>query len=107
MADLKLMTFAAAKDHVKNKLANDPRWLVAGLIAIYKRQTEDEQRAEQTELHNNVGFNSADAEILTGFAKQWLTREWFSDKQMAILRRKMGKYAGQLARIAREEPATA
>ena len=101
--DLKAMSFKEAKNIVRDKLATDPRWLVKGLVAIYKRQTADEQRVEHTELRNQVGFNSADSNMLTGFAKQWMQREWFSDKQIGILKRKMAKYAGQLAKIARDE----
>lgn len=90
-----------AKEFVKHKLQTDKAWLVRGLMAIFARQTADEQRVEQTTDRNDIGFNSADSEILTSFAKQWGDRNWLSDKQMAILQRKMGKYAGQLVRIAR------
>lgn len=96
-------TFANAKSLVKGKLANDPAWLIAGMLALYGRQTEDEQSAQHTKYRNARGFNSADSEILTSFSLQWKRRTWLSDKQMAILRRKMSKYAGQLARIARGE----
>lgn len=98
---IKSAGFNEAKKIVRDKLLTDPAWLVRGLLAIYARQTADEQRAEATELHNKVGFNGADANILTGFAKQWQTREWFSDKQMGMLRRLMPKYSAQLVRIAR------
>lgn len=100
---IKTVKFAEAKRIVRDKLATDPAWLVKGMMALYARQTADEQSAENTKYHNKVGFNSADSAILTSFAKQWERREWLSDKQMGILQRKMAKYAGQLARIARGE----
>jgi hypothetical protein len=104
---IKTVKFAEAKRIVRDKLATDDRWLVRGMVALYNRQTEDEKAAEGTRHLNRRGFNSADSEILTSFAKQWIARNWLSDKQMGILRRKMAKYAGQLARIARGEEAEA
>jgi hypothetical protein len=100
---IKTVKFAEAKRIVRDKLATDNQWLVRGMVALYNRQTEDEKAAEGTRYLNRRGFNSSDAIILTSFAKQWQRRAWLSDKQMAILRRKMAKYAGQLARIARGE----
>ncbi len=94
-------SFNNAKDIVREQLLTDDAWLVRGLIAIFNRQTADEQQAERTEIHNKMGFNSSDAEILTSFAKQWQQKEWLSDKQMGIIRRKLPKYSAQLARIAR------
>lgn len=103
---IKSGSFANAKRLVRDKLATDNEWLVRGMVALYNRQTEDEKAAEGTKYLNRRGFNSADSEILTSFAKQWIARNWLSDKQMGILKRKMAKYAGQLARIARGEEAT-
>jgi hypothetical protein len=104
---IKTSKFAVAKGIIREKLLTDNEWLVRGLIALYQRQTEDEKAAEITQYHNSRGFNSADSTILTGFAKQWRQRNWFSDKQIAILRRKMLKYSGQLARIVRGEESVA
>jgi hypothetical protein len=100
-------TFANAKQLIRDKILSDNEWMVRGLLAIFARQTEDEKSAEHTKHHNEVGFNGVDSTILTGFAKQWKARNWFSDKQLAILRRKMPKYAGQLARIVRGDRVTA
>ncbi len=100
---IKTVKFAEAKRLVRDKLATNNEWLVRGMMALYARQTEDEKTAENTKYLNRRGFNSADSEILTSFAKQWERRNWLSDKQMGILKRKMAKYAGQLARIARGE----
>ncbi len=104
---IKSAKFAEAKRIVRDMLATNNEWLVRGMIALYNRQTEDEKAAEGTKYLNCRGFNSADSEILTSFSKQWLARNWLSDKQMGIARRKMAKYAGQLARIARGEEVTA
>ena len=56
------------KDEIKEKLANDGRWLVRGLLAIYDRQTADEKAVGATVEDNGIGFNGADAEILSSIA---------------------------------------
>lgn len=99
--------FADAKKIVREMLLTNNEWLVRGMMALYNRQTSDEVASEDTKHQNARGFNSSDAMILTSFSKQWLARNWLSDNQLAIMRRKMVKYAGQLARIARGEDAAA
>lgn len=100
---IKSVKFQEAKALVRDKLATDPAWLVRGLVCLYNRQTADEQRADDTKHRNTVGFNSADARVLTSLAKTWLRDNWLSDNQMGLARRLMAKYAGQLARVARSE----
>ena len=86
------------------------------VMALYERQTADEQATQATREHNGVGFNGTDAPILTSFAEQlkgigWYTNNYgvsvrrnaprrLSEKQLALARRKVLKYAGQLAAIA-------
>jgi len=111
-----------AKLMIRNNLTNSPMWLVRGLLAIYARQTADEQAAENTRYHNKVGFGAADAEIMSSFAKQCQVWENtpkqnrrfdspLSPKQRTIATTKMLKYSGQLLRIVQEkkpvEPAAA
>lgn len=109
---------AAQLRYMRDQLANDPRWVVKGLLEIYKFQTATEQRAEATEEHNGVGFNSADAKYLSSIAEQMKRRGvergltnlqtfdtelYISPKQWPIVRKKMQKYASQLCDIAREK----
>jgi len=95
---------------IRENMAESTKWLIRGLLAIYARQTADEQNIEQTELHNGVGFGAFDANLLTSFAKK--VQEWdrtpahqrrydrpLSDKQLEILKKRMPKYAGQLASL--------
>lgn len=70
------------------------------LVAIYNGQTETEKAAAVTVEDNGIGFSGVDAEILTSFAQQFLSRQWLSPKQRAILAKKLPKYAGQLWQIA-------
>jgi len=51
-----------ARDMIRSNMFHSRRWLSRGLIAIYNKQTEDEQNTESTDLNNSVGFNSHDAD---------------------------------------------
>ena len=51
-------------DEIRSKMATDQRWLERGVTAIFEYQTRHEQDREQTELHNDVGFNAADARVM-------------------------------------------
>ena len=91
------------KANVRAKLETDMRWLTRGLLAIFAHQTASEQNSESTEEDNGVGFSGADAYFLSSVAKQLLAgRTTMSEKQTVYVRKKMLKYAGQLARIANE-----
>lgn len=83
-------------------MMGDVRWIERAVIAIFNKQTENEKEVESTNMRNNVGFTGADAKILTSFAKQLLKNKnrHLSDKQLAIAKRRIVKYAGQLAKIA-------
>lgn len=110
-----IKTKAGRIGYIKQQLINNDRWLIRGLLAIYDRQTREEQSAMVTRDHNGVGFTGIDGEILSSFAQQVIRKggiaiskdlsadcsvnRFFSDKQVPILRRKMVKYARQLAEI--------
>ena len=81
---------------IRAKLTNDPKWVIRGLLAVYANQTRDEQTAEAVKYHNGIGFTGTDGEILSSFAKQVEAGRQMSPKQMALLFRKMPKYARQL-----------
>lgn len=108
-----LTSLAKAAEMIRENIQAGPwQWPVRAMLAIYDRQTPTEQATQSTSVDNGIGFNGLDAEILSSFAKQ--VQRWdstpadlrrfpvpLSDKQLTIARKKMAKYAGQLARIAR------
>lgn len=85
---------------IKEKVSKDPRWATRALIALYQRQTTDEQASERTIERNGQGFNGIDAEILSSFANQVLAGRTLSQKQLAIAFKKLPKYSKQLLAIA-------
>lgn len=108
-------TIEARKGMIKANITEGPwEWVARAVEVIYERQTADEQQTGSTKHDNGIGFNGLDAEILSSFARQ--VKRWkdtpapqrrfpvpLSEKQMAIARRKMAKYAGQLEKIVREK----
>ena len=85
-------------------IAENDDWLVRGIVAIYHKQTADEQNSESTIENNGVGFNGCDAEFLSSLAKQAIERNFaLSQRQIEYGRKKMMKYVGQLTRIANGE----
>lgn len=84
---------------IRQKLSSDPVWAARAITALYKRQTHDEQVTQDTRHHNDMGFTSADARILSSFAEQIHRGRTLSPKQLAIAYRKLPKYAKQLWEI--------
>ena len=107
MADpIMFPTKAARLAHIRTKLATSPKWALRALTVVYQGQTQGEQVRSTTVELNGMGFTAFDAEILTSFAQQverWErsdpTRRYatpLSDRQMALLHKRIAKYAGQL-----------
>ena len=88
------------KDSIRAKLLTSDAWLFRAILAIFAGQTASEQAIGCTQENNGIGFNGADAFILSSFAGQIKARGSLSSKQVVIARKKMGKYSGQLERIA-------
>lgn len=88
------------KDQIREKIKTNDAWLIRGLMAIYAGQTQEEKAIGATKEDNGIGFNGADAEILTSFAQGYIRYGRLTPKQLAITRNKMVKYAGQLVKIA-------
>lgn len=89
---------------VRGKLATNENWAIRAMVKIYEcNQTWEEQSSEQTFDDNGIGFNGLDANILSSFAKQVQSGRTMSQKQMAIIMKKMKKYARQVLDFIPEE----
>jgi hypothetical protein len=98
-------TQAARLAWFREQLATQAKWAIRAMELVYANQTKAEQTAEQTTEDNGVGFTGLDGKILASFAKQVL--RWrdekehkypcpLSPKQMALVYKKMPKYAKQV-----------
>lgn len=91
------------KEFIAFKIASDQRWLERAILAIYKRQTHDEQRDEQSKYHNFRGFNGPNAKRMTYYACWLKSGRSLSGRHLEDARHRVQKYCGQLLRIANEE----
>lgn len=90
-----------SKEEIRYNLETNNEWLIRGLLAIYKRQTDDEQNAGITKHDNGVGFSGCDSSFLTNAAQFYQKRGFLTAKQLVSVRKAMLKYAGQLERISK------
>ena len=89
------------KAYIKKMVTTDRSWTERAVVAIYERQTADEQQDGATRHNNKVGFSGPDAYILSEFARWLNSGKHISQKQLALAQKRIGKYAGQLLLIAR------
>lgn len=89
-----------SKEDIKDLLSRSDKAVKRGIIVIYNCQTEDEKDIQHTKVVNKIGFSSFDSEILMQFAELILRHKELTVKQMAVARKRIQKYAGQLADIA-------
>jgi hypothetical protein len=88
---------------IKSEITTNDAAAIRALLRVYEYQTADEQANGFVSNLNGVGFVHTDSEILTSFVNQLNRRGSLSVKQMAVLKRLIGKYAGQLFRQARDK----
>ena len=89
-----------SKEEIKGLLSSNDTMVGRSLVQLYNKQTSDEQTSMSTRYHNNRGFNGVDAHILSSFTEQYQRKQWLSEKQLYLARKKLGKYVGQLTKIA-------
>lgn len=88
------------------------KFVERALLALYERQTQDEQQSGYTEHHNGIGFTGTDAEFLTSLAQGVIkSRDVYKKpegqrltvNQRAICRNKLQKYWRQLVEVAEQK----
>lgn len=87
---------AYTKEQIINLIDTNDRAVVKALIRIYSNQTSVEQVAQQTKESNGIGFNSADARILTYRAQYAKRTGSLSGSHLIDTRRRIKKYWAQL-----------
>lgn len=91
------------KEEIKENITKDDKWMERGLVAIFNKQTADEQSSEATKHYNNIGFNKVDSKFMSSVAKFFIVNGYLSPKQKVVVRKKLLKYSSQLSRIANGE----
>jgi len=88
------------KEEVLAKLEDSDNWVERGILAIYRKQTEDEKCLEHTKWANSVGFSAFHAKLGTYYANWLLKGNHLSGNHLVKARKLIKHYAGQLATIA-------
>jgi hypothetical protein len=88
------------KASVAALLDANPLAVERAIVAIYNRQTADEQAAHVTKHNNNVGFSAFDAETGTYLAKWILSGKHLSGKYAERGHKLAKRYVRQLVEIA-------
>ena len=91
------------KNYILEQIVFSDKWLRAGLLALYNQQTETEKKAKRSIGNDGKGFTDTDAPVLSSMAEFLQNHGFLSLKQTYIVRRRLLKYAGQLAKIANEK----
>jgi hypothetical protein len=87
-------------DEIRALLDRSLEAVERAVVAIYRRQTEDEKEAYETKHHNCVGFAACHAGLGTYYAKWILSGKHLSGSHVERARRIVRHYAGQLHQIA-------
>lgn len=90
------------RETVRALLASRDDAVERAIVVLFTRQTADEQASEETKHDNDVGFNSADARRLSYFARWIGSGRHLDGNHLVTARRRVMKYAGQLAAVANE-----
>ena len=83
-----------------SKLDASQRNVELAVLAIFKRQTADEQATNNTSHNNSMGFNGLDAEFGSSLAKNIEKYGKLTPNQAGYARKLIGKYWKQLIEVA-------
>lgn len=81
---------------MKSQITRSEDMSIKALLRIYEYQTATEKAEGNTHMLNGVGFTGTDGEILSTFVENYKRYGKLTNKQLAILHNKIGKYARQL-----------
>lgn len=92
--------FSPIETKILRLIRNNPVAVGRAMVALYKRQTADEQRAGVTVHTNGRGFSAADASKGTRYARWVLAGNQLTGPYLAHAQELARKYLGQLVEIA-------
>lgn len=86
---------------ITNLINTNDKAVGRAVLAIYERQTSDEQSIGDTKYHNGIGFNGADAKYLSYCAEYMIKHHCgLTGKHLTKARQRIIKYRKQLVEIA-------
>jgi hypothetical protein len=91
------------RTEIEALINSNDRAVERAMVAIWARQTADEQATQDTRHHNGIGFSGWTAKSGTYFANWVRSGRSLSGKHLAKARKIALHHAGQLTRIANGE----
>lgn len=91
------------KENIQEKMTTDIRWTERAVLVLFDRQTEDEQKIEDTVHNNGVGFNGVDGKYLTWVGNYLMRGNHLSGHHVEKVRKKLPKYWKQIKNIIEEK----
>ena len=91
------------EEKIRQRVSSDPSWASRAILALYDRQTREEQLEQNSVHRNGRGFTKPDAELLSSFAQWILSDHKLTHNQLIWAYRRLPKYAHQLYLIAKEK----
>ena len=88
-----------------NRISNDDAYAIRGVLALFKKQTADEQKHHTTRYSNNEGFSVRTVIAGTRIAKKAIARRYIGWTEVEIARKICRTHLEQLVRIANENAA--
>ncbi len=88
------------RDSIIHLLRTNDRAVERAILAIYARQTADEQRSETTREQNGMGFNGFDAKPGSYYARWVQSGKRLTGSYLEKARQMSIRYVGQLVEIA-------
>ena len=95
-----------SREYIFQLLLTNNRAVERAMLAIYNRQTQEEQRDSDTKVNNGIGFSGADASLGSYYARWILSGRNLSGKHLEKARSMSLKYVRQLSEIAVAKAAT-
>ena len=97
LADKANVRPALNKEEIYKLIDESDEYTIGALLKIYSFQEMDEQTSKSTTKENFMGFNGADAYILSDMSEFYNRKGYLSEKQISFVRRTIKKYWGQLS----------
>ena len=91
------------RGEIEELLRSNPRAVERAMMAVWERQTADEQNTDTTKHHNGIGFSGWTARFGSYYAKWCRSGRRLTGKHLERARKIALHHAGQLTRIANQE----
>jgi hypothetical protein len=91
------------KEKIKQLILTNDEAVERGMVAIYRRQTQDEKQVKATKHNNTIGFSSAHSRLGSYYAQWVLSGKHLTGYHLVKARKMMMHYSRQLVEVANQK----